>query len=440
MRNIRYFIRLTLAFINKFKGLILVGALIGIIFFFSAQVIVNLLFSKSTEKIGITGRFNAGNLPAFILEQISDGLTKIDDDGTVLPSLAESWLSSDKGKTWVFTLKENSYWQNGGRVTSENIVYEYSDVIITRPDDKTIIFELKDIFSPFPSVVSKPTFRKGLLGTGDWTVDDITISGSYIQKLTLSDKNKNKIIYKFYPTEERAKLAYKLGEIDSIKNIFVASPLDKWGTAVISEKDDSNKVVTIFFNNQDKYLSEKVLRQALIYAIDKTSLGGKRAVSPISSNSWAFNPQVKKYNYDVGRAKDLLDELPEEHLNDVNIKLVSSPFLVNTADEIAKFWAEIGIETSVLVSSIIPGEFQAYLTVLDAPVDPDQYFIWHSTQVDSNISRYSSPRIDKLLEDGRTELSFEERRKIYLDFQRFLVEDSPAAFLYTPKAISITRK
>jgi len=181
MRKIRYFIRLTFAFISKFKGLILIGALIGIVFFFSAQLLVNLVFSKSTEKIGITGRYNTGNLPFFILDQISDGLTKIDHDGTVLPSLAESWHSPDKGKTWVFTLRDNLHWQNGDKVTSEGIIYEYSDVKVTRPDEKTVIFELKDIFSPFPSVVSKPTFRKGLLGTGDWKVDDLTISNYFWQ-------------------------------------------------------------------------------------------------------------------------------------------------------------------------------------------------------------------------------------------------------------------
>jgi len=114
--------------------------------------------------------------------------------------------------------------------------------------------------------------------------------------------------------------------------------------------------------------------------------------------------------------------------------------LIDTADEIAKYWSEIGIKTSVLVSSIVPEEFQVYLTILDPSADPDQYFMWHSTQIDTNISKYSSPRVDKLLEDGRKELNFEERRKIYLDFQRFLVEDSPAAFLYTPKIISISRK
>ena len=48
----------------------------------------------------------------------------------------------------------------------------------------------------------------------------------------------------------------------------------------------------------------------------------------------------------------------------------------------------------------------------------------HSNQTATNISNYQNPRIDKLLEDGRAELTLVERSKIYLDFQRFLLEDS----------------
>ena len=120
--------------------------------------------------------------------------------------------------------------------------------------------------------------------------------------------------------------------------------------------------------------------------------------------------------------------------------MVSSPLLLDTAEKIAKDWEEIGVKTTVLVSSITPSQYQAYITIIDIPIDPDQYAFWHSTQEAANISNYSDPRIDKLLEDGRAELNLEDRRGIYLDFQRYLVEDSPAAFLYYPKTYSITRK
>jgi len=397
------------------------------------------LWGTSIEKMGLTGRYHTDNLPNFILESVGDGLTKVNETGIVEPNLAKSWETPDKGKTWVFHLKDNIFWQDGKEVTSETINYQFSDVTIERPDSKTIIFKLQDPFSPFPVVVSKPVFKKGLLGTGEWKVTKATIAGGFVQKLVLVDEEKNKKIYKFYPTEERAKTAYKLGKVNTLVNIFNPTPFDTWKTAEIIPEVDRGNVVAIFFNTQDTLLSEKSIRQALVYAIEK-DFEGERALSPISPDSWAYNPQVKSYSYDIGRAKDLLDDLPEEVKEILNIKLVTTPTLLPIAEKITQDWQKVGAKTTAQVYSGIPTDYQALLAVFDYPTDPDQYSIWHSIQESTNISHYQNPRIDKLLEDGRVELNLEERKKIYLNFQRFLVEDSPAAFLYHPISYKITRK
>jgi hypothetical protein len=43
------------------------------------------------------------------------------------------------------------------------------------------------------------------------------------------------------------------------------------------------------------------------------------------------------------------------------------------------------------------------------------------------------------LEDGRKELNQEKRKIIYQDFQRFLIEDSPAAFIKNLHSYTINR-
>ena len=187
-------------------------------------------------------------------------------------------------------------------------------------------------------------------------------------------------------------------------------------------------------------MSEKSIRQALVYAIDKKSFDGDRAYGPLSPTSWAYNSQVKTYGYDKLRAEELIEELDEEQIKDMEIKLLTTPVLLPTAERIALYWEAIGIKTVLQVSSGIPADYQALLVVFEIPKDPDQYSIWHSTQTATNISNYQNPRIDKLLEDGRAELTLVERSKIYLDFQRFLVEDSPAAFLYHPTSYRVNRK
>lgn len=439
MQTLRYLIRLILTFANRFKGILLIGIALGVAFFFTINLVFPIL-QKKTERIGITGRHHTDNLPPFFLNMLSDGLTQIDSSGNVEPNLAALWETPDKGKSWIFTIKENAKWQDGDPVTSDSIVYEFSDVVIERPDEKTIIFRLKEPFSPFPSVVSTPTFKRGLLGTGEWSVKNVSISGNFVQKLEILDSQGNKKIFRFYPTETATKLAFKLGEVDKIINMFDSSPFSSWEQAEVQTHSNENQVVTLFFNTKDSLLSDKTARQALIYSIDKNIDGSVRAVSPISPNSWAYNSQVKDYTYDKGRAEEIIEELPEELLDKLPIKLVTVPHLLTLAEHIESKWEEVGIETIVQVSSIIPSEFQVFLAVFDIPKDPDQYFVWHSTQIGTNISGYSDQRVDKLLEDGRSEIDIEARRKIYLDFQRFLLEDAPAAFLSHPTYYTIIRK
>ena len=71
-------------------------------------------------------------------------------------------------------------------------------------------------------------------------------------------------------------------------------------------------------------------------------------------------------------------------------------------------------------------------------MDPDQYTLWHSGQM-NNITNYKNLRIDKLLEDGRQTVDIQSRIKIYADFQKYLLDDAPATFLYFPDIYTVTR-
>ena len=71
--------------------------------------------------------------------------------------------------------------------------------------------------------------------------------------------------------------------------------------------------------------------------------------------------------------------------------------------------------------------------------DPDQYPLWHSGE-QTNITKYKNLRIDKLLEDGRKNVDFNTRITIYNDFQKYLIEDTPASFLYFPYEYELIRK
>jgi len=441
MLNLRYIFRLILAFFSRFKALFFISAIIGVVFFFLLKYFVPLVFQKYTIRIGVTGRYSISNLPISILNKIGNGLTKLDTEGNVEPDLASTWETPDKGKTWIFTLKEGVVWQDGKKVTSQDILYQFSDVVVERPNPKTIIFKLQTSYSAFPYIVSRPVFKSGLLGTGEYKVNKISLNGSVINKLEIQNKNNISYVYKFYPTEEKTKLSFELGQVDQIGDIFNPEPFNSWSRIKLSPSVDTLRYVAVFFNTQDKLLADKSVRQALSYAINKANFMGERAIGPISANSWAYNPQIKPYNFDQAKAKSMINDFKTaSKINEITINLMTTPVLLKQAESIQKDWSAVGVIVNLQVITQIPSEYQAFLAISDTNSDPDQYSVWHSTQSTTNITHYQDPRIDKLLEDGRSEINQTIRRKIYLDFQRFLIEDSPAAFLYYPTTYTIARK
>lgn len=435
MRTLRYWIRFSIAFISRFKATLLMGVGIGLLLFLILSALMPKLVSSKKEYLGMPGRYHIQNLPQEILTMIGQGLTSTSPSGEVEAQLAESWEIKEDGKLWIFHLKSGLKWHDGTEVSSQSLQYSFEDVHIERPDKSTISFRLNNAFSPFLSVVSRPTFKKGLLGTGEWKVQQISLAGEFVEELSLIHNDGRQRVIKFYPTEERAKDAYKLGEVDELTNIIDPSPFDSWNTAKVIAQQNKRRYVAIFFNTSiAPFTDNKSLRQALSYAINKQQLSGERSISPTNPDSWAFNPHVKTYDYNVERAAELIGKNPPE------IKLSVTPFLLEDAEKIAKDWEAVGIKTQVQVVNLLPGDYQAFLGIHESPDDPDQYAFWHSSQKDtSNISRFSNPRIDKLLENGRLETDREERKKIYFDFQRFLLEDAPAIFLYHPSTFDIIR-
>ena len=432
----RFFLKLVLAFIIKFRGVIIFGIIMGCalsIFLIKKLPSINL---KTTVNIGYTGRYTIDELPYEISSLISRGLVKSEASGEIYGDLAESWSIEDNGKRWVFRLKDNVYWQDRKKFSVNDTNYNFQDVAIEKSGN-AIIFNLNEPYIPFIVLLEKPIFKKGLLGTGEWKVKNLSLKGGYIQKITLSEGSETQNI-KFYPTEEQLKFAFKMGEVSIAKNLSSPIPFEKWDDTKVEKNVKNNQVVVIFFNTGDTFLADKNFRLALNYSIDK-SVFESRALSPINPESYFYNPQVKSYDFDLEKARSLLKDIQDKLPNDYVIKLISSPNLIDTAENVSKMWRDLGINSNVLVSSVIPSDYQAFITVFDIPKDPDQYSLWHSTQTQTNITKYKNLRIDKLLEEGRVEMDREDRKKTYLDFQRYLLEDSPAIFLFHPIWYNIFR-
>ena len=74
----------------------------------------------------------------------------------------------------------------------------------------------------------------------------------------------------------------------------------------------------VYLNQQNPnvpFFKDVAVRQALLYALDRQSLidnvlhgQGLVANSPILPGTWAYDPDVPKYAYDLAKARQLLDE------------------------------------------------------------------------------------------------------------------------------------
>lgn len=441
LKKIRFFVRLINAFVKKWFRVILGGIFLGILFYFLYPKVVKYFpKQKKVEKIGILGKYTIDDLPNNILQKISLGLTSVSPEGIIQPGLSSSWIIANDGKTYTFYFDKKHYWQDGSQFLPDDVNYNFKDAKILPIDFQTIKIKLDEPFSPFLSVISQPLFKKGLIGLGDYKISKVEKSGIILKSIFLvpSDRKSNlpNLIYRFYPSINNLKIAFKLGEVNKIEELDDLYDFRTWKNISSSITQSSFRQVVLFFNTKKDPFLDKNFRQAIAYAIEKDS-GKKRAISPIPSLSWAFNPGVKRYEKDIEKTKLLLSKLKID--KNAIFSISTFPSLEKQAEFIKNQLEPVGIKCEIKITSFVPDDYDMFLAVQEIPKDPDQYSYWHTGQ-SSNISKFSNPRIDKLLEDGRKALSQEERKKIYFDFQRFLVEESPAVFLYYPSYYSIERK
>lgn len=441
MRKIRFYLTLFRVFISRFAVHIALGIAFGVVVFLLRHEIALFIRTPGLNRTGIIGRYTLDNLPLTILGKLSIGITKLGPDGAPQPGLAYSWESREDGRVWVFNLSPGLTWQDGSIVAAKDIKYSFPNSQILYPDTQSIEFQLQDPYAAFPVLVSRPVFKKGLLGNGTWQVKKVTFDGQFIKDLVIENlKTAKREIYRFYATEQNLRSAFQLGEVDTISGISDPKELREWEEVEVKTFLEGNRFVGVFFNTANPLLSDKTMRQALAYAIDKSNFRDSRALTPISPLSWAHNTLVKSYDYNPERARTLFKQVKSDQ-QAKTLTIATIPSLLGTAEKIAANWREVlGIEVVVQVAVGVPENFQALVAAQEIPPDPDQYSMWHSTQKETNITRYNNPRVDKLLEDGRRTLDQEKRRRIYLDFQRFLAEDLPVIFLYHPNTYTISRK
>jgi len=447
----RLIIWLLKAYIKRLKKTIFVFFGLGLIFFFVLYFILSHLSPivpfKETRSVGILGIYNISNLPEDILNNVSSGLTYIDSHGKVQPAVASDWKIEGGGKNYTFHINKNLRFTDGTKLTSKEITYNFENVQTQRPDKYTVVFKLRESYSPFLVTVSRPILKNAgkFIGLGNYKVTSIKLNGEFVNSIELSSVNglKKNIIYQFYPTEESLKTALVLGEISETQDVsnlnFKNTALNLFSNYNTSKRINFNKLATLFYNTQGKALSDKRLRQALSYAIPNDFGEGRRNITPYPPEFWADRSDSLFFQQDLDHSKLLLAQSSASSSSSLKLNIKTLPKYKDSAEKIKSSWEKLGIISNVEVVDTLPSNFEVFLGEFFISKDPDQYALWHSGQP-SNITGYKSLRIDKLLEDGRQIADQGTREKIYADFQKYLLDDSPASFLFFPYNYVIIKK
>lgn len=223
-------------------------------------------------------------------------------------------------------------------------------------------------------------------------------------------------------------------------------------------KELGNSYTYLGFNLKHKPFDDIRVRKAINYAIDKQEiidgvyLGlGINIASPYKPGTRWSNPTLKPYSYDPEKARALLKEAGFSKNANGILERDGKPFafeiITNQNKEreksaviIQRRLKEIGIDVKIraiewasFISRFInTGDFDVVILGWALGLDPDQYNIWHSSQQapgQFNFIGYNNPAVDKLLEQGRTELNPDKRQEIYHAFTEQLLADSPIVYL-----------
>ncbi|MEM3700645.1 MAG: ABC transporter substrate-binding protein [Candidatus Bathyarchaeia archaeon] len=431
------------------------------------------------------------------LQLIYDTPFKVDQNGTLIPWLVESYEYDEEDMQFVFHLVRNATWHDGQPVTAEDFKYSIEfvrdhtlpylgsvgEVIDSAEaiDTYTVAVTLKQPFSPIPLIMSDIFFvvPKHIWETvsdpGTFTNDNPVGSGPFkfverrAGEYIMLEKNTNyfkgspkidKVIIKIIPSTDVQILALKTGELD----VAELTP----GPAVRDLMTEPNIRIVLAPSTYFTYLSLNLrrypinlveFRRAVAHAIDKdllvsTIILGMGDVAHsllVPGLRYWYNPNVTKYEYNVTKANQILDEIGfldtngngmREYPNGTEIVLDMPTYNVDIWPRLSELLAGMLEDVGINVN-VIPGEPN---TILDMVLnrwdfdlfplgwrlyfDPDPFIYesFHSSRIGHwglNWAGYNSTEFDTLAEQQRMSATPEERRPYLLQMQEVLALDLP---------------
>jgi peptide/nickel transport system substrate-binding protein len=356
----------------------------------------SLAYAKDSVTIGMTleppGLDPTAGAAAAIGEithyNIFEGLTKINEDFSVTPLLADSWTFSPDLKTLTLTLKKGVKFQDGEPFTSKDVKFSFERFAAkdSTNKDKAFFASIQSIDASDPGKVtltfSGPSFAALLhlgyntavildeksaaneatqpVGTGPYKLANWSKGSSATLDAWDGYRDAGKIAikhatFKFISDSAAETAAVLSGDVDAFPRI-VANAVDQFKSdpryqALVGGSEGKT---ILGINNKKPPLDQLKVRQAIAYALDRQAIidgGSNGQGTPIGSHLTPNDPGyvdlTGQYPHDPAKAKALLAEAGVKLPLSLTLTLPPPDYARKGGEIIAAELAEVGIQAKI---------------------------------------------------------------------------------------------
>ena len=411
-----------------------------------------------------------------VLSQIYDGLVETNADLQVEPALAESWDISEDGLTYTFNLRDGVTFHNGRRVTADDVVYSYERIMdeatgspqasrfsqvasAEAADERTVVFTLSEPFAPFltntanlsvvpQEVAENENLDQVAVGTGPFTLTEVVpdtyvLLEAYPEYYREGQPGMAALRYNVVPEASTRAAGLRNGTYHLLPDVDPATAQTLEGVPNVTLLSTQDLAYSLLGLNTDvEPFDDPRVREAINLIINRGEIaeavyfGQAVPGGPLSPglSDWAVETErFGCYTYDVEAARALLDEAGVSDLSMDILTFGTNKIVSDTAQVIQAQLVDAGIDANVNVEEFgnfvqrwRNSDFEAFVSLNGGNVDPDGYLYrtFHSDGA-TNVYQFSNEEVDTLLDKGRTQLAYEERRDTYAELQEQLACTGP---------------